>query len=101
MAKFELNLYSLKTEEAPKTLQRQFMPVDLYLRFRKYSDSVAENPPEDEKLFEDLAPLFLELFPDMTEKEYRKETDVAEVLKLFNGLLEKSLTILPGDKKNG
>lgn len=101
MAKFELNLYGLKTEEATKTLQRQFMPVDLYLRFRRYTDLIAENPPEDEKLFEDLVPLFLELFPDMTEKEYRTQTDVAEVLKMFNGILEKSATILPGDKKNG
>jgi len=90
MAKYELNTYN-ENDEVIKTYQRNKCPVDLFLKFQKYSEKVTgEKVKDDTEFFAGLKGLFLEFFPAMTEKEYTSNTDVAEVILLFNAIITKA-----------
>lgn len=102
MAKFELPIYDAMTGEIVKTHQRNFMPVNLYIRFQKLAEKIgADKVKTDKELFDSLEELFLETFPSMTKEEYQTQTDIAEVLTMWAAILEKSTKIAEGDSKNG
>ncbi len=102
MAKFELPIYDAMTGEIVKTHQRNFMPVNLYIRFQKLAEKIgADKVKTDKELFDSLEELFLETFPAMTKEEYQTQTDIAEVLTMWAAILEKSTKIAEGDSKNG
>lgn len=101
MAKFELPVYNVTTGEIEKTHQRNFMPVDLYIRFQAFSEKVAGNEFEtDRDFFVELKPLFLETFPELTADEYMNQTDVAEVIKMFSDIIRKATEFSTGNSKN-
>lgn len=90
MAKFELSIYD-ENDKVVKTYQRNKCPVDLYLKFQQYSDKVTGDKVESDKdFFAGLKELFLEFFPAMTEKEYTNNTDVAEIIVLFNDIIKRA-----------
>lgn len=90
MAKFELSIYN-EHDEVVKTYQRNKCPVDLFLKFQKYSEEVTgAKVKNDTEFFAGLKSLFLEFFPAMTEKEYTNNTDVAEIIVLFNTIIKKA-----------
>lgn len=100
MAKFELSVYDVATGEVAKTHKRNFMPVDLYIRFQKFSEKVTSMKfKTDIDFFVELKDLILEVFPDMTADEYLKQTDVAEVVKMFGDILTKATEFTAGDSK--
>lgn len=102
MAKFELPIYDAMTGEIVKTHQRNFMPVNLYIRFQKLAEKIgADKVKTDKELFDSLEELFLETFPSMTKEEYQTQTDIAEILTMWAAILEKSTKIAEGDSKNG
>lgn len=102
MAKFELSIYDTETGEIAKKHKRGFMPVNLYIRFQKLAEKLAaEKIKSDEEMFKALQPLFLETFPAMTEEEYQNQVDLAEVLRMFAAILNKSTEFAEGDSKNG
>lgn len=102
MAKFELPLYDAATGEVTKTLKRNFMPVNLYIRFQALAEKIgAEKMKSDREMFVALEGLFRETFPDLTAEEYQNNTDIADVLIMFRDILEKSTQISSGDSKNG
>ena len=102
MAKFELPIYDAQTGEIVKTHTRNFMPVNLYIRFQKLAEKIgADKVKSDEEMFCALQELFLELFPEMTKDEYLNQTDIAEVLIIWANVLQKSTQIDSGDSKNG
>jgi len=102
MAKFELPIYDAITGEVVKTHKRNFMPVNLYIRFQALAEKIgAEKMKSDKDMFDALEGLFLETFPEMTSEEYRNQTDIAEVLIMFKDILDKSTQIQSGDSKNG
>ena len=102
MAKFELPIYDAMTGEIVKTHQRNFMPVNLYIRFQKLAEKIgADKVKTDKELFDSLEGLFLETFPSMTKEEYENQTDIAEVLTMWAAILQKSTAIAEGDSKNG
>lgn len=91
MAKFELKIYNMDTEEVEKTYQRNFIPVSLYLKFQQYSEKVVGNKiKSDLDFFTELKDLFLETFYGLTEEEYLTKTDVAAVLKMFSTICSKA-----------
>lgn len=101
MAKFELPIYDAKTGEVVKTHKRGFMPVGLYIRFQQLAEKVGEEKfKSDKDMFEALQELFLETFPEMTSDEYLNQTDIAEVLRLFAKIINKSAEFAEGDSKN-
>lgn len=90
MAKYELSLYD-DNDKVIKTYQRNKCPVDLYLKFQQYSEKVTGDKVKNDKdFFAGLKDLFLEFFPAMTEKEYTNNTDVAEIIVLFNTIISKA-----------
>jgi hypothetical protein len=90
MAKFELSIYN-ENDDVIKTYQRNKCPVDLFLKFQQYSEKVTgEKVKSDKEFFAGLKDLFLEFFPAMTEKEYTNNTDVAEIIVLFNTIIRKA-----------
>lgn len=90
MAKFELSIYN-DNDEVVKTYQRNKCPVDLFLKFQQYSEKVTgDKVKNDTEFFAGLKELFLEFFPAMTEKEYTNNTDVAEIIILFNSIIHKA-----------
>ncbi len=102
MAKFELPIYDPKTGDIVKTHTRNFMPVNLYIRFQKSAEQAgADKFKSDEEFVKSLQPLFLELFPEMTKEEYLNQTDIAEVIAVWGNVLNKSTEIASGDSKNG
>ena len=102
MAKFELPIYDTKTGEIVKTHQRGFMPVDLFIRFQNVAEEVtADKFKSNEELFDALEDLFVELFPDLTKEEYRNGADVAEIMKVWQIVNNKSTDIESGNSKNG
>lgn len=101
MAKFELTIYDNKTGEKARTEQRAFMPVDLYIRFQAFAEKTTTDKfKTDKEFFDELKPLCLELFPNMTEEEYKNQTDIAEVLVLFSKVIDKSTDIGDEDSDN-
>ena len=100
MAKFELPIYDAETGEVIKTVKRGFMPVSLYVRFQKFSEKVVGEIKNDAELFDAMQPLFCELFPNMTKDEYKKQTDVAEVLQVLGDVMNKSTEFSAGNSKN-
>lgn len=102
MAKFELSVYDATTEEVIKVHKRNFMPVSLYIRFQQLAEKLEANKVKsDAEMFAALKDLFCETFPELTEKEYNEQTDIAEVLIMFRDILEKSTHIATaGDSKN-
>ena len=102
MAKFELPIYDATSGEVCKTHQRNFMPVNLYIRFQKLAEKIgADKVKSDKEMFDALEELFLETFPALTKEEYQNQTDIAEVLQMWAAILEKSTKIAEGDSKNG
>lgn len=102
MAKFELPIYDATTGEIVKTYQRNFMPVNLYIRFQKLAEKTgSDKVKSDEELFKALQELFLETFPELTKEEYLNQTDIAVVLQIWARILNKSTEIAEGDSKNG
>lgn len=90
MAKFELNIYD-DNDKVVKTHQRNKCPVEMFLKFQRYSEKVtSEKVKSDNEFFAGLKELFLEFFPDMTEAEYTNNTDVAEIIVLFNAIITKA-----------
>lgn len=90
MAKFELSIYN-ENDEVVKTYQRNKCPVELFLKFQKYSEKVTGNKiKDDSEFFAGLKDLFLEFFPAMTEKEYTNNTDVAEIIVLFYAIINRA-----------
>lgn len=101
MAKFELHTYNMETEEVEKTLQRNIMPISLYIKFQQYSEKVlSEKVKDDSELYAGLCDLFVELFPEMTKDEYNTKTDPGEVLVVFKNILDKATKFEPGNAKN-
>ena len=91
MAKFELNIYDDNGETVVKTHQRNKCSVDLFLKFQRYSENVTgEKVKSDNEFFAGLKDLFLEFFPAMTATEYTNNTDVAEIIVLFNDIIKKA-----------
>lgn len=102
MAKFELPIFSAATGKRDKILRRDFMPVNLYVRFQQFAEGLdVEKTESDEVMFHALKPLFLELFPEMTEEEYLNQVDIGDVIFMLHDILEKSSRIKSGDSKNG
>lgn len=92
MAKFELNVYD-KDENVIKTHKRNKCTVELFLRFQQYSEKVTGGKVKnDVDFFENVKSLFLEMFPNLTAEEYNNNTDVAEVIALFNDIITKATT---------
>lgn len=90
MAKFELNIYD-DNDKVVKTHQRNKCPVEMFLKFQRYSEKVtSEKVKSDNEFFAGLKELFLEFFPAMTEAEYTNNTDVAEIIVLFNAIITKA-----------
>lgn len=90
MAKFELSIYD-NNDKVIKTHKRNKCTVEMFLKFQRYSEKVTgEKVKSDAEFFAGLKDLFLELFPDMTEGEYMNNTDVAEVIVLFNRVVTKA-----------
>lgn len=99
MAKYELSIYDAN-DKIIKTYQRNKCSVELFLKFQQYSVKVTENKVKnDAEFFKGMKELFLELFPAMTEAEYRNNTDVAELLVLFRTIVAKATQL--NDEKNG
>lgn len=97
MAKFELSIYD-DNDNVIKTYQRNKCPVDLFLKFQQFSEKVTgEKVKDDKTFFEGLKALILEFFPEMTEKEYTKNTDVAEIIMLFHTIIKKA-TLFTNEK---
>lgn len=97
MAKFELSIYD-ENDNVKKTYQRNKCPVDMFLKFQQYSEKVTgEKVKSDKEFFEGLKELFLEFFPEMTEKEYTNNTDVAEIIVLFHTIIKKA-TLFTNEK---
>ena len=102
MAKFELPIFNAATGEREKMVKRVFMPVNLYVRFQQFAEGLdVEKTKSDEEMFLALKPLFLEMFPEMTEEEYLNQVDIADVIFMLNDILEKSSRIKSGNSKNG
>jgi hypothetical protein len=90
MAKFELPIYD-ENDRVIKTFQRNKCPVELFLKFQQYSEKVTgDKVKSDTDFFAGLKDLFLEFFPAMTEKEYTNNTDVAEIIVLFDKIIKKA-----------
>lgn len=101
MARFELNLYDMETEKIVKTLQKNIIPVDLYIKFQEFNDSINSGKIKtDAELFTSLQDLFVETFADLTKAEYMKQTFPGEVLKTFKEICEKSLIVKDDNLKN-
>jgi hypothetical protein len=61
------------------------------LKFRSYSEKVtSEKVESDNDFFAGLKDLFLEFFPAMTESEYKNNTDVAEIIVLFDKIIKRA-----------
>ena len=90
MAKFELSIYD-ENDKVVKTHQRNKCSVEMFLKFQQYSEQVTGNKvANDTDFFDGLKGLFLEMFPDMTEKEYTNNTDVSEIIVLFHDIIKKA-----------
>ena len=97
MAKFELPIYD-DNDKVIKTHQRNKCPIDLFLKFQQYSEKVTGGEVKgDKEFFAGLKDLFLEFFPAMTEKEYTNNTDVAEIIVLFDKIIKKA-TLFTNEK---
>lgn len=101
MAKFELPVYDTQTGEVTKTVKRDFMPVGLYIRFQQLSEKLVKDEiKSDADMFKALEDLFVETFPELTEKEYSECLDTAQVLVMFRDIIEKSTKLSSGNSKN-
>lgn len=102
MAKFELAVRDGATGEVVKTYKRDFMPVNLYIRFQQLSEQlVKEEIKSDIEMFTRLKELFCETFSGLTEDEYMNGLDVASVLLMFRDIINKSTLFVSGESKNG
>lgn len=91
MAKFELKIYNMKTEEVEKTYSRNKIPVNLFLAYQELSEKlVSEKIENDIDMFKAIKGLFMETFDGLTEKEYNEQTDVSEVLITFRNIIKKA-----------
>ena len=87
MARFEINVYS--KDGKSKTHKRDFFPIALYLRWQQAQEKVEKSGyVSDAEMFDDLQPLFLETFPEMTEEEYRTGVDSHEAMQFFSTVLD-------------
>ena len=101
MAKFELHVYDAESEEVKKTLQRNIIPVSLFIKYQMISEKLTKNKiTNDIDMFSALKDLYLETFPALTADEYMNNTDVAEVLTMFRDILVKATQISTGKGKN-
>lgn len=91
MAKFELKIYNMKTEEVEKTYSRNKIPVNLFLAYQELSEKlVSEKIENDIDMFKALKGLFMETFDGLTDNEYDEQVDVAEVLITFRNIIKKA-----------
>lgn len=91
MAKFELKIYDMKTEEVEKTYSRNKIPVNLFLAYQELSEKlVSEKIEKDIDMFKALKGLFMETFDGLTDNEYDEQVDVAEVLITFRNIIKKA-----------
>jgi len=100
MAKFELYVYDMKTEEVKKVHQRNKIPVDLFIKYQDLAEELRKSSINDKELFLRLKDIFLETFPSLTEAEYLKGTDTAEVLAMYRKLIDKATEFETGNSKN-
>ena len=101
MAKFELSVYDMRTEKVAKTLQRNKIPVNLYIRFQELSESLTKQKiTKDADMFAALRDLFVETFPELTSDEYMNCVDVGEVLRMFRDIIAKASQVSAGNSKN-
>lgn len=101
MAKFELSVYDMTTEKVIKTLQRNKIPVNLYIRFQELSESLTKQKiTKDAEMFAALKDLFVETFPELTADEYMNGVDVGEVLRMFRDIIAKASQVSAGNSKN-
>lgn len=90
MAKFEISIYD-NNDDIIKTHKRNKCTIEMFLKFQEYSERVTGAEVENDiAFFKGLKDLFLEFFPEMTETEYMNNTDVAEVIYLFNKIVTKA-----------
>ena len=100
MAKFELPIYDA-SGKVEKTHKRDFISVSLFLKYQKLNEELLSNKMTDDKEFLNaIKELFLETFVELTESEYDKQTDVAQVIYLFNTIVAKATKFKSGDSKN-
>lgn len=91
MAKFELKIYEMKTEEVEKTYSRNKIPVNLFLKYQELSEKlVSEKIENDIDMFKAIKGLFMETFDGLTDNEYDEQVDVAEVLITFRNIIKKA-----------
>ena len=101
MAKFELSVYDMATEKVVKTLQRNKIPVNLYIRFQELSESLTKQKiTKDAEMFAALKELFVETFTELTADEYMNCVDVGEVLRMFRDIIAKASQVSAGNSKN-
>lgn len=101
MAKFELPIYDEKSGKVEKTHKRDFISVSLFLKYQKLNEELLSNKiTEDKEFLNAIKELFLETFAGLTDEEYSKKTDVAQVIYLFNSIVTKATKFQSGNSKN-
>lgn len=94
MAKYQINIYNIETEEVEKTYSRNIIPVNLYIKFQELNERLqSEKIKNDLEMFQAMEDLFLEAFPQLTKEEYNEKTDVAEVLIAYRDIIKKATLI--------
>ena len=101
MAKFELKTYDMTNGETVKTYQKNIITVVLYCKFQELNENIkAKKVKNDIELFLTCyKDLMLEMFPEMTEREYLENTNPAEVVALWRKVCNTAL-ILGDNEKN-
>lgn len=90
MAKFELPIYG-KNGEVIKTAKRDFVPIDLFIRFQKLSERlIAQDFKDDAEMFDEIEKAILEAFPTVTKDELRGGTDMAYLLYIINDIVSRA-----------
>lgn len=101
MAKFELPIYDLKSGKIEKTYKRDFISVSLFLKYQKLNEELLHDKVTDDDVFlKRIKDLFLETFSDLSEVEFENQTDVGQVIMLFNSVVAKATKFESGNSKN-
>lgn len=99
MAKFELPIYN-ENDEVIKTVKRNFIPVDLFIRFQQLAEKIAgEKFKNDKEMFAEIQKLFLEAFPALTADEFKNNIDLAQILYTINDIVSRAAKF-EGSSKN-
>lgn len=101
MAKYELPIYDMATEEITKTYGRNKIGVSLYLKYQQINEDLQGGKfKSDDELFAALQDVVVETFDGMTKAEYNEQTDPADVLNLYRTICNKGTLIYTGNSKN-